>query len=408
MTVVLRSGVVEFVAETTSADDSYPVADGIVIDASARYLCPGLIDAHVHLTSTPGGKALAENIKMAPDRSKMRQPFVCQQMLRRGFTTARDCGGATLALKEAIADGVFPGPRLFIAGHALSQTGGHSDFRSADDTQECCGGHITGLGRLCDGVPECMKYAREELRMGADFIKIMTGGGVASPTDALENLQFTKEEIQAITTVAANSRTYVMAHAYTPESIRHAIDNGVMGIEHGNLLDESTAALMAEKGVFLTPTLITYSEMSSPEWEGFLPPESAQKNKQVLEAGLKSLQIATAAGVTVCFGTDLLGPLGIAQTKEFALRAKVLTPLQVLQSATINPARLCRQEAFLGQIQPGFAADLLVLAQNPLHDISILDDPDRHLLAVIKEGYVYASRWSKLAEDTAAPQKNIE
>ncbi|OKL61769.1 hypothetical protein UA08_02467 [Talaromyces atroroseus] len=408
-TVILRHGVVESVTETSSTDDYGDLAAGaIVIDARGRYLCPGLIDAHVHLTSTPGGRGLADSIKMAPDRSKMRQPFVCQQMLRRGFTSARDCGGATLALKEAIADGVFPGPRLFIAGHALSQTGGHSDFRSADDTHECCGGHITGLGRLVDGVAECMKYAREELRMGADFIKIMTGGGVASPTDALENLQFTTEEIKAITTVAANSRTYVTAHAYTPESIRHAIDNGVLGIEHGNLLDEPTAALMAEKGVFLTPTLITYSEMSSPEWEGFLPPESVQKNQQVLQAGLKSLQIAVAAGVTICFGTDLLGPMGVAQTKEFSLRAKVLTPLQVLQSATINPARLCKQEAFLGQIKPGFAADLLVLTQNPLQDITILDDPDRHLLAVIKEGYVHASRWSKLPEDIAALQRIIE
>ncbi|OJJ42745.1 hypothetical protein ASPZODRAFT_155199 [Penicilliopsis zonata CBS 506.65] len=329
---------------------------------------------------------------MSPDRSKMRQPYACEQMLRRGFTTARDCGGASFALKEAIADGVFPGPRLFIAGHALSQTGGHADFRPADDAHECCGGHVTGIGRLCDGVPECVKFTREELRMGADYIKIITGAGVTSPNSALETLQFTAEEIRAITTVAANSCTYVTAHAYTPQSIRHAVDNGARGIEHGNLLDEATAALMAEKGVILTPTLITYAEMSSPEWEGFLPPGSMVKNKQVLEAGLKSLQIAAAAGVTMCFGTDLVGPITAAQTKEFALRAQVLTPLQILQSATINPARLCGQERFLGQIQPGFAADMLVLTQNPLQDISIFDRPEQHLLAVIKEGYVYASR----------------
>ncbi|KAJ9358177.1 hypothetical protein C8Q69DRAFT_472571 [Paecilomyces variotii] len=407
-TVKISGGFVESITDTIAEEAEIADSGVTVLDLGSKYLCPGLIDCHVHLTAVPGGKDLGGAFGIAEDVSKFRQPFVCQQMLRRGFTTVRDCGGASLALKEAIAEGVFQGPRLFIAGHALTQTGGHADLRASHDHTECCGGTVTGLGRLCDGVPECIKYAREELRSGADFIKIMTGGGVASPTDALTNLQFTAEEIQAITTVADTYDTWVTAHAYTPRSIMHAINNGVKGIEHGNMIDTETAKIMAEKGVFLTPTLIAYSEMSSPRWPGFLPPESVVKNEAVLRAGLRSLQIASEAGVTLCYGTDLLGPLGIAQTKEFAIRSQVLSPLAILQSATVNAAKMLRKPDFLGQIQPGFAADLLILTQNPLEDVTIFDEPDKNLLAVIKDGRVETSRWSQLSEEVSNPVSVIE
>ncbi|KAL5358609.1 hypothetical protein BJX96DRAFT_183068 [Aspergillus floccosus] len=388
---------------TDSAPPAAP-ADAIHIDLTGKYVCPGLTDCHVHVTAVPGGKGLNETFLMHPDRSKLRQPFVCQQILQRGFTTIRDCGGAGLALKEALAEGVIQGPRLFIAGHALSQTGGHGDPRDAfNDTRphgdDCCAGMIMGLGRIVDGAETCLKAAREELRLGADFIKIMTGGGVASPTDALEHLQFSAAEIAAITSVAAQRETYVTAHAYTPQSIRHAIDNGVKGIEHGNLIDPDTARLMADRGVFLTPTLVTYAEMASDEWRGFLPPELMDKNAKVLAKGLQSLQIAKEAGVTICYGTDLLGAMTSSQTKEFSIRAQVLSPLEILQSATINPARMMGQEGRLGQVKEGFVADLLVLDQNPLDDITILDHPDKHLLAVMKEGRVQVSRWSKMPQE---------
>jgi imidazolonepropionase-like amidohydrolase len=198
----------------------------------------------------------------------------------------------------------------------------------------------------------------------------------------------------------------VTAHAYTPKSIRHAIENGCKGIEHGNFLDKPTAELMAAKGAFLTPTLVTYAEMN--DWPGYLPPESAKKNTAVLEAGIRSLKIATDAGVTICFGTDLLGPLGSAQTREFSIRSEVLSPAQLLQTATVNPARMLRCEDRLGQIKPGFVADLLILDKNPLEDITILDKPDKHLLAVMKEGRVCHSRWSKLTVDLPPPIPHIE
>jgi imidazolonepropionase-like amidohydrolase len=407
-TVKISSGLINFVTPTEKDYIIVPSTSEFTIDLTGKYLCPGLIDNHVHISAVPGEKNLGDLFGLDVTISTIRQPYVCQQMLRRGFTSVRDCGGATLALKEAISEGLIQGPRLFIAGHALTQTGGHGDPRGPHNHDDCCGGTVMALGRLCDGVPECIKAAREELRTGADFIKIMAGGGVASPTDKLENVQFTAEEVRAISTVAKNSNTYVTAHAYTPRSIRHAIENGATGIEHGNLIDEDTAKYMAERDIFLTPTLITYAEMASPEFPGFLPIESETKNAEVLQAGMRSLEIASKAGVTICFGTDLLGPLGIAQTKEFALRAKALSPKAILQSATINPARIFGLSDFLGQIKTDFAADMLILNENPFDDISIFDHPEKHVLAVIKDGRVFHSRWSKLPQDAVDSVPMIE
>jgi imidazolonepropionase-like amidohydrolase len=373
------------------------------IDCTGKFLSPGLIDSHVHFIAVPGFTNLSAAFGNPDSVSLLRQPYVAAQMLYRGFTTVRDCGGAHSAFKEAIEDGVFPGPRLFIAGHALSQSGGHADFRGKHDHSMCCGGTTTGLGRVCNGVPECMQAVREGIRTGSDFIKIMGSGGVSSPTDKIDHLQFTGEEIRAMVQCAKNAGTYVTAHAYTTEAIRHCIDNGVRGIEHGNFLDEETAKLMVKKGVYLTPTLITYDQMASTKWTGYLPPESQSKNTEVLHAGLKALKIATDAGVTVCYGTDLLGPLGAAQTGEFKLRSSVVSNLDVLRSATINPARMYGRSDSLGQIQEGFEADILFLAANPLTDVTIFDEPDKYLLGVMKEGRVYKSRCDGLVEDAIVP-----
>ncbi|KAJ5782907.1 Amidohydrolase 1 [Penicillium paradoxum] len=367
-----------------------------VIDLTGKYLCPGLIDCHVHIAVVPGEADLRAYKGMSERFSLLRQPHVLKSMLDRGFTSIRDCGGAGLAMKEAIEDGVVPGPRLFIAGNALSQTGGHGDMRGPHDSQLCCGGSISGISRIVDGPAECYKYAREELRQGADFIKIMGGGGVASPTDHIDHVQFSDEEIRAIVTVARNAGTYVTSHCYTPQAIQQAIKLGVRGIEHGNLIDLETAKMMAERDVFLTPTFIAHvmcKEMN------FLPAASAAKNDKLLEKGLKGIKMAVDAGVTVCFGTDLLGPMHFAQSKEFAVRSSVLTPLQILRSATVNAARLVMQEDTLGQVREGFVADLLILNENPLEDITILDRVEEHILAVIKDGRVATSRWDSIHVD---------
>lgn len=389
-TITLAGGKIRSVTQTTP--DQLALKDILpenVVDLQGKYVCPGLIDCHVHVAVVPGEADLAAYRDMTVERSLIRQPHVLRTMLSRGFTTVRDCGGAGYPMKEAIEEGVLPGPRLFVAGRALSQTGGHGDMRSQHDTQLCCGGHTSGISRIVDGVPECLRFAREELRQGADFLKIMGGGGVSSPTDRIDHVQFSDEEIGAMVTVARNAGTYVTSHSYTPAAIQQAIAAGVRGIEHGNLIDEETARLMAQTGTFLTPTLVAHATSKK---MGFHSAESDQKNTEVLEKGLHALKLATDAGVTVCFGSDLLGPMHFAQSQEFAIRRQVQTSLQLLRSATVNAAKLLMREESLGQVKEGFLADLLVLEGNPMEDISLLERPESSILAVVKDGRVASSR----------------
>lgn len=404
VSVSLSGGLIKSIAPTNSlghADDA-SLQGATEINVQGKYLCPGLFDAHVHLAATPGEENWRDTRDVDECVSAHRQAFICKQMLARGFTTVRDCGGVGQALKNALEVGLIRGPRVFIAGAFLSQTGGHGDLRSSWDMTDprCCGMNRACKAHICDGIPECLKAARQNLRTGSDFLKIMGGGGLASPSDHISNIQFTAEEIRAITTVAKNNQTYVTSHAYTPASIRQAIENGVMAIEHGNFLDRETAKLMAEAGAFLTPTLAVYHIIA--EEEEYLPPESVRKNSEVLEAGLECLKIAHEAGVTMCYGSDMLGHLMEAQSEEFAIRAKVLSATAILQSATINPARMSGKADSIGQIKPGFLADVLILNSNPLDDITILSRPEKHILAVIKDGRVNMSRWSKMPEDMDA------
>ncbi|KAK0765805.1 hypothetical protein N5P37_001743 [Trichoderma harzianum] len=387
----------KIVSVDTTSSTSPTAADGeIVVDLNGKHICPGLIDCHVHIAVVPGEANLSAYQSMTERISLIRQPWVLKPMIERGFTSVRDCGGATLAMKEAVEEGICVGPRLFIAGYALSQTGGHGDMRSSHDQSPCSCGAVSGISRIVDGPSECFRVARDELRQGADFIKIMGGGGIASATDKVENLQFSDEEIKAIVTAAKNNGTYVTSHSYTPQAIQQAIRQGVRGIEHGNLIDEETAKLMAEAGTFLTPTLITHVMSKQ---LNFLPPISAAKNDEVLQKGLHAIKIATDAGVTVCFGTDLLGPLHFAQSKEFSVRSQVQTPAEILRSATVNAAKLLMRENELGQIKEGYAADFIVLNGNPLEDITILDRAAETILAVVKDGRVLTSKLDDVKVD---------
>lgn len=396
-TVIVTGGKIHSVFQKAPDQSSLPeVKPENVVDLKGKYICPGLIDCHVHIAVVPGEADLSSYRDMTEQKSLIRQPHVLRSMLDRGFTTVRDCGGASYAMKEAVEEGVLRGPRLFVAGRALSQTGGHGDMRSQHSSEICCGGQTSGISRLVDGVPECLKFAREELRQGADFIKIMGGGGVASPTDQIDHVQFSNDEIEAIVTVAKNAGTYVTSHSYTPTAIQQAISKGVRAIEHGNLLDAKTSKLMAETGTFLTPTLIAHAASKQMK---FLDEDGDRKLTQVLNKGLEALKMATDAGVTICFGSDLLGPLHFAQSKEFSIRRQVQSPLQILQSATINAAKLLMQEGNLGQVKPGFRADLLILEGNPLQDISLLEQPETSVIAVVKDGRIVSSRWSNIAAE---------
>lgn len=373
-----------------------------IIDCEGKYLCPGLFDNHVHVVSVPGEKDLQKSMLMSKTTVITRMGKICKDMLDRGFTTLRDCGGTEAYIKNAINDGSIHGPRLVIAGHAISQTGGHGDFMPAELPEgsfDSCSCHLNLLGKVADGVDECYKAAREELRRGADFIKMMGSGGVASPTDKITNVQYCDDEIQALVRIAKSYGTYVTAHAYTPESIQHCIRNGVKGIEHGNLLDEKTAKIMAENGAYLTPTLVTYKIMASEQFSSFFSEDTKSKNLQVLYKGLDAIKIAKEQNVKICYGSDLLGPLGGYQTQEFFIRGKILSAHDVLVSATITPAEMNGLQDQLGQIKEGFIADMILLDKNPLEDIAILDEPEKHLRFVMKEGLVYTSKFSKVPTD---------
>ncbi|KAI9062385.1 hypothetical protein FKP32DRAFT_1677334 [Trametes sanguinea] len=369
----------------------------IEVFVSGNFLCPGLIDCHVHVSAVPGVKTMAELVQTPEELVHLRSTYVLREMLMRGFTTVRDTGGASKALATAISEGLIDGPRLVQCGKALSQTGGHADFGPVKSGNTgCCGVHSQSLGRTCDGVPQVLKATREELKGGADFIKVMCGGGVASPTDAIETVQFTAEEIRAITTTCKQmGNKHTTAHAYTDASVLHAIENGVRGIEHGNLISRETAKLMANKGIFLTPTLACYGIMVRPPFEDFLPPEGKIKNEQVMARGLDALKFADEEGVTICYGSDLLTSMHALQTEEFTVRSSVLPSNKVLQHATTNAA-IMLGDSKLGRIAEGCHADMLVLDANPLEDVTVLDYPEKHLFAVIQGGRFFSNRLDDL------------
>jgi imidazolonepropionase-like amidohydrolase len=318
-------------------------------------------------------------------------------MLRRGFTTVRDAGGAGYALKQAIDTGLTDGPRLFVSGRALSQTGGHGDMRARSDYLvsdapcPCCV-RVGALARVADGVDGVRKAAREELQMGADQIKIMASGGVASPTDPVGAFGYSEDEIRAIVAEAEARQTYVLAHAYTAAAISRAVRCGVRTIEHGNLVDLPTARLMAERGAYVVPTLVTYEALANEGAQYGLPPESVAKIVDVRDAGLRSLGIYRDAGVKMGFGSDLLGPSQRLQSEEFRIRAELLGPREVIASATVIGAEVLGMEGKLGRIVPEAWADLLVVEGNPLRDVACLLGQGEHIPLVMKAGKVQFDR----------------
>jgi imidazolonepropionase-like amidohydrolase len=373
------------------SDRPISCAGATTIDLAGRFLMPGLIDAHVHVIAVDA--ALARLAEQPLTLVSLRAGKVLEAMLARGFTTVRDAGGADGGLAEAVALGLVHGPRLFPSGQALSQTGGHGDLRPRTRSVVSCAccEYGAGLARIADGVDECRRAARDELRKGATQIKIMASGGVASPYDPIWNLQYSDEEMRAIVEEARAWHTYVLAHAYTPEAIRRAIENGVRSIEHANLIDAPTAALVASAGGFVVPTLVTYDALHRFGAELGLAEASLGKLADVREAGLRSLEILQQAGVKIGYGTDLLGLMHRHQSREFVIRAEAMSPFEVIRSATVVNAELLNRSGELGVIAPGACADLIAVDGDPLRDISLLDGQGEHLSVIMKDGVLYKS-----------------
>lgn len=361
------------------------------IDLRGKIMVPGLIDCHVHCMAS--NLNLGTNAKMPNVLAVLRAIPIIEGMINRGFTSVRDAGGADWALAEATRTGLIKGPRIFPAGRAISQTGGHGDFRPRSDIMEpCfCSQKLGSISRIADGIDAVRFAVRDEIQKGASQIKIMASGGVASPNDPIHFLGYGRDEIRAMVEEANNAGTYVMAHAYTSAAIRRAVECGVRTIEHGNLADREAAIVLADHGAYAVPTLITYEALFSEGASYGFPSEAVAKINAVREPGMRALETLALAGVKMGFGTDLLGESQRLQSEEFRLRAEVLGNLEAIRAATTYAAEIIMGVGRFGTIAPGAVADLLVLDGNPLTDINVLLGQGEHMLAIMKDGKFHKS-----------------
>jgi len=352
-----------------------------VIDARGGTVLPGLIDAHCHAYGISLDAMFTESLPLSYVALAGARRLA--RALARGFTTVRDPAGGDAGLDRAIAEHLIPAPRYLWTGAALSQTGGHGDARGHDSETCPCYAHGS---EVVDGVDPLRRAVRERFRRGAHAIKIMTSGGVMSLADPIRIPQYSAEEIRAVTGEAARRGSYVAAHAYSPEAIRHSIDNGVRSIEHGNLLDAGTAEAMAAAGAFLVPTLAAYDAMERRGEQIGMAEVSRQKNREVLESGQRAVELARAAGVRVGFGTDLMGELEDEQLNGLRLQAEVNGIWTALASATSVNAELIGR-ADLGRVAEGCVADLLILDGSLADNPSLLWSPATQR-TIIQAGHV--------------------
>jgi imidazolonepropionase-like amidohydrolase len=378
-------------------------AGATVIDGGGRTLMPGLIDAHWHSIMA----AVSQPMLMTADPAYL-QLLAARQAeatLLRGFTTVRDMGGPTLGLKRAIDEGVMAGPRIYPSGAFISQTSGHGDFRFHFEVPRKPGGPLSysesaGVAAIADSPDEVRLRTREQLRLGASQIKLMAGGGVASPYNPIESTQYTEAELRAAVEAAENWGTYVTVHAYTPRAIRQAVAAGVKCIEHGHLIDESTAQLLAEKGIWWSLQPFLDDEDASP----LVNPVSQKKALQVFAGTESAYKLAKKYKIKTAFGTDALFDPRVA-SRQGAQLVKLLrwyTPAEALQMATARNGELLSLSGFinpypgkLGVVEEGALADLLLVAGNPLEDIKLLETPDKNLLVIIKGGKMFKNLLAK-------------
>lgn len=357
------------------------------IDVGGRTVMPGLIDCHVHMYMNEMNVGLLRNVPQTYAAAKA--SFVLRGMLMRGFTSVRDMGGGDYGMRDAAEAGFVETPRLFVSGRAISQTGGHGDFRLRPDSAydyACACSALDVFTVIADGLPEVIRAARDELRKGADHLKVMLSGGVASPNDPLDSLQYRMDEIEAIAEEARRWGTYVGGHAYSDEAIRRGVQAGVRTVEHGNFVQPATARLMAERDAYLVPTLITYHINKKLGPASGKSAASLAKNDIVYEAGLASLETCRAAGVPIGFGTDLSMHTQKYQCDGLAIHRDAMPAAEVLRSALLVNARILRQEGRLGELVPGAFADLLVVDGDPYADLGLFQECGPNIAAIMKGG----------------------
>ncbi len=346
------------------------------VDCAGRTLMPGLIDAHVHLAMVEFSVAAAAREPAAV--YAMRVAREIEATLDAGFTTVRDAGGLDWGYKEAASRGLIRAPRLVISNAWISQTGGHGDFRRRNDTRDPqYDPGVFSPSLVVDG-PERVRWAaREVLRRGADQVKVMANGGAISPTDELGATQFSVPELRAAVEEAKATGKYVMAHTYTPEGMRNCIEAGVRTLEHGNLLDEATAALMAESGTYLVPTIAVYEMIAADGRERGVPENSVRKIEEALAGAYGSVEIARDAGVKIGSGSDLLGAHQPFKARELQFKSKALGAMGALVASTATNAEILGMAEQAGTVEEGKLADLLLVDGDPLSDLAVLEDRSR-------------------------------
>lgn len=386
MNVVVADGVIQEISPKAPS-----LKDGTRIDVGGRTLMPGLIDAHIHAFASDVAVAKVEALGEAYRTAHAVR--MLKHALHAGFTTVRDVGGGNYSLYRATADKLVESPRYLYAGRALSMTGGHGDIRSIEAParyQAMCactsGSLFNAFATMADGVDECLKAAREELRMGAHCIKIMGSGGVASPTDPIWMNQYTEAEIRAIVNECTERRSYVTAHCHPASAIRRCSEFGVRCIEHGTLIDEGTAKVVAKNGTYIVPTMVILHALIENGRSLGLTAAMQEKAELAWKQAISGLDIMRKAGVKVCYGTDLLGGLYTRQCREFTLRSEVFSPLELLRQATSIPAEMMMMEGQVGCVAPGACADLIVVDGDPLKDISLVAGDGAHLRMIMRGG----------------------
>jgi imidazolonepropionase-like amidohydrolase len=347
---------------------------------------PGLTDAHVHFY------AVTENITdqhryLPPSLLVARALKRAEECLLQGFTTVRDAGGADYGLREALADGLFPGPRLLVSGNYLSQTGGHGDKRRRSEwgppVDTCCG----MIGAIADGEAEVRKAAREQLRRDADQIKIMASGGAMSPADELDTTQYTVAEMRAAVEEAEAVGKYVLSHAYSDAAVRRAVEAGVRSIEHGNLIREAAARAIKAADAFLVPTMVTYEAIYREGKRYGIGDHQIQKIDLARQQSVQGLTYAYRAGCKIGSGSDLLGDMASQRAVELELKAQVMSPMEVLLSATRVNAELFRMSDRIGTVEPRKYADLIVVRGNPLENLRVFQVQE-NLRVIMKGGKI--------------------
>lgn len=368
--------------------------DAQVIDVAGKTLMPGLIDLHIHAYAADVNLQRLEMV--GTPYNALHAARMLRHALHCGFTTVRDIGGGDWSLANALRDRLVIGPRFFYAGKVLSMTGGHGDMRQIHDSQHefgACSCNVVGtFSVIADGVDECLKAVREELRRGAHCIKIMGSGGVTSPLDPIWMNQYGEEEIRTIVRECVERRTYVSSHCHPASGVRRAVAAGVRVIEHGTLIDAETAVYVAEKGAYIVPTLaIIFALLEEGERMG-MPQNVMEKMHLAYREALTGLNHMRNAGVKLGFGTDLLGDLYSRQSREFDHRREVFTPVEILRQATSMSAEILMHEGQLGCVKQDALADLIVVDGDPLKNLGLLASNGDHLDLIMRDGEIIRSR----------------